>query len=1467
MAQAKDRKNAVRKHSTDAGLSKEIKAITSYYFFPQHYFNEALSADSQALGGKGERISKSKAKFEAALQDCKDQASKLDLIDFVLATFGFNDVTCDHNFKFSFHHGAKPCHIQVSQRITLRKEAGELWVLSAPDLAEINLESKVELFLTQVSPAQSSGKEDTLTWKQLVDDLFSSDQAAVEWLLISSGTDLYLIDRGRWQEEGEAFLRIDLRELYALNDPVLYRLADVLFSTAAFPIQTANFLHETLAQNAHKKAAQVTKALRDTVRESIEILGNAVLRHHKKTPLKAWQGRDLKEETDRKQCARELQEQAIRCVYRMLFLLFTESQSRNALPIHSKVYQLGYAFEKLRNLEGIPLATTEASGAGNFIQRTVERTTQIYFTGFNQGVLDPDATDALGFQFPAVGTDLFDLAATPLITESVISDHDFQKIVGKLSLARTGKGRHIRTYRVHYAGLGLNQLGAVYEGLLSLRPEILEEKVVLLTKEDKEHAHRYVPFTEVDKLQKEQLLLDDNGNVVTRPNGAFLLSPLGLDRKLSASFYTAETLTRFLAREAVDTLLEKDASLGFMENLKILEPAMGSGAFLNAVVDELAPKMAKEYEKQYRAQRGEEAANTEAAPFETFKAKAKEHLMAHAIYGVDLNPTAVELAKVSLWLNCLHKDGNLPFLDFKLRTGNSLVGAWIHRHKHETGFQHFLFPPAAALDPHLEGSVLGGAAFVQDKKERSRLEELKASYNSTAKDPKSLQRIAHLSSRITQLYLEHLQSRKAYREAVQAKTNPIEKSKIYQEYCRKSSAFNQLRGMMDLWCSLWFWPHSELDLAPAATDFLEALEWLAEVKLEYDSKAYEDSGFEFLSVSRGVAKREKFFHWDLEFAEVFEKGGFDIVIGNPPWAPVRWEEEDFFEERAPGIAAMVGDAKQKITAYSSLLANNAKWVAEYKNEAARRDGLVTYLRHSGTYPYADASKANTYKYFYQRFFQVTAQERVHAMIAQDGILTDDGGLEMRPTFLRELRKMYRFKNEKNVFEDVDHHVKFMCWTAQGGSQSVDFELVDNLFHPETVSLCKHETVSAPYRGLKDEMGKFELRGHPKRIVHINEDVLKDLAKFSGHENPLQADVPIIHGQVELELLRAFAKHPLKLHDVSFVYSQSWNETNAPKDGFITFKPGRPKDISEAVLTGPNIFVGNPANKSINPTAKHNLDFSDVDLTSTPEDFFPDVKYQLTDKGRKSADYLEKTPWGRQMTSEYRLMLRGMVSTTGARTLSSAIIPPGPSHIHSCSTLTFKAASDLSITAGLFNSILYDFLMRSVSGGTIGQAVLKMAPVLTDNQIHHPLVAALQVRALRLASISIYYKQLWKDQFDPSFREFECDSPYVPKLAYSKLSGEWKYDTCIRHPKQREQALCEIDAITAILFGIDKETLLNLYRSQFGVLQGNLFDLPNQEVPKEKEAEHFPRYNAMVAAYDQALNFVEQRKKANGKKAA
>lgn len=1496
----------VMNNVNEVGQSRKLqegKVVRSHNFYPTHYLNEVFAEDVAGLSADGAsllQLRQDALKTLATISDGHNAVSEAEanltsLAKQIITALGFyehNSPIAESTTELPIEkagRGKSLYSLNLEKRIHL-KDGSEIWIATEPSINCNMLQCETILETNCSRAIRETDDVEELKWRDVIDQVFHSDHFNVSWLLLSTGTTLCLFERNRWIEEHEAWLEADLRELWELNSPEYAKMVDVLFSSKAFAISSPESWHNLIATNAHKKATEVSRALRDTVRQSVELLANEVLALHAKKKLAYWHDRDFEKAVDRDACSRELFEQVLRVVYRMLFILVVEGQpqSKRALPIEARAYQQGISLEKLRDLENITLVG-DAASSGSFIWQTLQHQTKVYFSGFNPSrqtsAAADDRTDSLGFSFPQLGIHLFNPASTPLFADINISDRTMQQMIRKLSLAQTGTGRAKRTYRVYYGSLSLNRLGEVYEGLLSLRPQILDENMYVLVRDPKEHAPKLLPVSKVKDQKIEMFELDDTGNRIVRQKREFALTPTGFERKLSASYYTPEELTNFLASEAVDCLLGKEeraksyeeicTRIPRIENLKICEPAMGNGAFCNAVVNELSTRLAKLYiqraefaslePSKFKLPQVEMSKN-----FEEQRGRAKEHILRNGVYGVDLNPTAVELARVSLWLNALHKGGDLPYLDLKLRCGNSLVGAWIKRYRTEIDkAPHFLFPMPEMLDPHLEGKFLGdnkrpfldqnGRAFVLARK--SDLSEF-STMRKGISDPKLKKRIAELTTRIDTLFEAHTAMRTRFQDEISKEfsLSPANRELRAMKFFKEDTAYNQLRGMMDLWCSLWFWPHSEIKQFPTTESFLQAMEFFAETPCAYGGVELEKqiaaSGLTFLTLARNVALKERFFHWELEFPEVFSRGGFDLVLGNPPWAPVRWDEGDFFDSIDFGISATEGDAGTRKKEYDSLLQKNNKNGLRYKDTWCNRAAHVAFLNSSETFEFKDSSTTNTYKFFYQRFLQVTKRDGIHAMIAQDGLLTDDGNISSRPSFYRELERGFRFINELKLFSEVGNLVQYFIWIARRGKAETNFKFIDNLFHPETVVRCRQESAIAPYPGLKDDLGNFELRGHPKRIVLMNSERMKVLASLTGCDEVLDTPLPIVHGEVELAMLAALGGNSEKLKLGSDVhFSSMFHETQSPRDGLIKKNPQHGKGIERSVLTGPNIFVANPAFKQPNAGCSTHRDYSEIDLTSIPDDFLPHTLYETTDLGLKSDRYNKQTPWGEREVDNFRLIGRAMVNTTGARTLAAAICPPKVAHINGLISLSFKKHSKLIESASLWSSLVLDFLTRCMSGGNCNQKMISMFPVLTDQQRDNRLFSHLQVRTLRLNCISSHYSELWRVSWSQEFLNSNIPSEYSPKFAYSKLGPKWQRQSALRDPHEREQALCEIDAIVAILFGIAKQDLLDLYRAQFGVLQRNLQDLPNQ-IPNPDRF-HFPRYKAMSEAYDACLELLNR----------
>src|SRR5690606_17337674 len=270
---------------------------------------------------------------------------------------------------------------------------------------------------------------------------------------------------------------------------------------------------------------------------------------------------------------------------------------------------------------------------------------------------------------------LFDDTRTPLLRGARLRNFVLQEVLQLLSLSREGRGRE--RGRISYAQLGINQLGAVYEGLLSYTGFFAKEELYEVRAEnevdDPDARTYFVPKSRIDEYKDEEKVRDERGRPVRHAKGTYLFRLSGRDRERNASYYTPEVLTACLTKYTLEERLGEPGKPGALTadeilNLTVCEPAMGSGAFLNEAVNQLAHA----YLERKQAELGQQI------PAERYQeewTRVKYHFVVHNCYGVDLNPLAAELGKISLWLNVLGPGLEAPYLDLRIGVGNSLIGA------------------------------------------------------------------------------------------------------------------------------------------------------------------------------------------------------------------------------------------------------------------------------------------------------------------------------------------------------------------------------------------------------------------------------------------------------------------------------------------------------------------------------------------------------------------------------------------------------------------------------------------------------------------------------------------------------------------------------------------------------------------------------------------------------------------------
>ena len=249
-----------------------------------------------------------------------------------------------------------------------------------------------------------------------------------------------------------------------------------------------------------------------------------------------------------------------------------------------------------------------------------------------------------------------------------------QEVLTLLLLSKPSKNKNKQRGYISYAQLGINQLGAVYEGLMSYSGLIAEDDMVEVARDgNADKGSWLVPsiksgdYDESDLVWREDRLTGRK-DLVRHPKGSFVFRLSGRDRQRSASYYTPEVLTKTVVKHALAELITKETKAQEILEYRICEPALGSGAFLNEAINQLAA----EYLNRRQDELGE---RIEPEAYTTELQKVKAYIALHRAYGVDLNSTAVELAEVSLWLNVMHRGLQAPWFGLHLRRGNSLIGA------------------------------------------------------------------------------------------------------------------------------------------------------------------------------------------------------------------------------------------------------------------------------------------------------------------------------------------------------------------------------------------------------------------------------------------------------------------------------------------------------------------------------------------------------------------------------------------------------------------------------------------------------------------------------------------------------------------------------------------------------------------------------------------------------------------------
>jgi SAM-dependent methyltransferase len=1129
-------------------------------------------------------------------------------------------------------------------------------------------------------------------------------------------------------------------------------------------------------RHAIEQGGRVRENLRQGVEQALIELGNGLLGHpHPNNEL-------LREKLATQRLTPQgFYRQLLKLIYRLLFLMVAEE--RNAIVAQTfdreasdfeqkrlayqfppagerlKIYYEYYSLQRLRFLAGRP----------GIARDSYQDLWQGLLNSFEQFKVGIDLSHSLALA-PLNGELFNDEAIRDLAGIQLYNRH-LLNAIRALSHYYDAKSESQR--RVNYAALDVEELGSVYESLLDYRP-----------------------LVELDAPRDKRFRL-----------------VYGTDRKSTGSYYTSPELVKELIRSALDPLIAErlapnGSALSFAEqeqallNLRVLDPACGSGHLLLAAARRIGHELAK-------------IRNAGDLPTPELYRHAVRDVIQKCIFGVDINPLSVDLCKLSLWIEGHAKGLPLDFLDAHIKRGNSLVGTWAEQL--EKGIPDEAYKPLTGDDKAIAASLRKQNKQARERWQKHGEIQLGIDYDAPSSD----------QSALSQAFLEFEQIDTSVAAGVFAKS---------QAYSKLRKGLSSELNRYNLWAAAFFQRFSQSNLAhiPISSD----------LHTDRQDRSLEQK----LLFADMLADQLGFFHWELEFPQIFkrdseDKTGFDLILANPPWERIKLQEQEHFVDVAEiSQASNKAERERIIAAWRIGTPQQRARIEEFERAKQLAESESQFVRTSQLFPLSAVGDVNTYALFTELVRTLLAPHGRAGIIVPTGIATDDStkALFTDLSQQKQLLSLYDFENREKIFPAVDSRFKFSLLSLGQNVEQTQFSFFitkpEQLHHserrfslsPDEIALINPNTRTAPiFRSKADA----ELSKKIYRRVPI---LLREAAGSQPEQNPWGIRfMTMFHMSNDSHL---FLDRPhadsLPLYEAKMIhqYTHRW----------ASYKGQAVADLSLAELANPTTRV--------NP------------------------RYWLAKEQIERR--LEERGWDKQ----WLLAFRDITNATNERTAIFSLLPLSAVG-NSAPIILFDhvALSKIAAFIACVSSLAFDAIARPKVGGThLNFFIVKQLPVLPPEAFDPSDLMFIVPRVLELVytayDLQGFAQDLW-DEADLFMREALIAQRLENARASADQSSEQiKHDLAALVPQQthtlppfiwqserRAQLRAELDAYIAYLYGLSRDDLRYILDPHD--LYGPSYPSETFRVLKEKEQRLYGEYRTrrlVLEAWDRLFEANEAK---------